>query len=515
MNNTYQSDFKGKKNGQNGKRKDENSTVVSVNIEAERILLASALVDNQVYEATADKVRPEDFSDPLHVQVWKAIGSLVGRGKRAEPASIIPQINERAPLADMTVEAYLVGLRYNARDKQDIGAFVDAIVSASQGRSIHKLCEDFGRRATSGPSGLLVELSGAVVKLAGGDRSETYAAIKGEAEQRFEAIRAKHRMAPGTINGLSTGFPRLDRIIDGLRPATLTVIGARPKNGKTALCASMIQLMSQKDVPVAFFSLEMPRDQIVDRFIAMVAEVDYTAMTRGILTAEELDRVQVAAAEVNGWPLIIDDAGGLSPSALGIKARNAVKVDGCKAVFIDYLQRLRPEKGGGKRYEEVTEISMAIADLRKTLNIPIVAMAQLNRKLSDRTEKTDFDRFGPEQTRPTDSDLRDSGQIEQDADTLIFINRPITVLEKLEPVEKENQSADSPHSKWEAACNRWRKKAEISVHFNRSGPTGFVDFLFHAPQMRFEEVGAPNNGSVNQREQRNYFGAGNGRNIPC
>ena len=451
------------------------------NLEAERILLGSAMADNQVYEALADRISPLHFSDPLHGQTWKAIGALVSRGKRAEAASILPQINERVSQGDITVEDFLGAVRLNVRSLDEIGSFAEAVLSAAHGRSVIRLCDAYKARARSGPPGLLESFSRDVTALAGGDKPETYAPISGDVHRRREVIRAKHRMAPGTINGLSTGFPKLDKLTDGLRPKTLTVIGARPKNGKTAFGCSAIQNMSKAGIPVCFFSLEMPRDEIIDRFIAMEAEVDFVSMKRGMLTEEEQERVEVAANSVNSWPLIIDDASSLTPSTMAIRARHAVKVDGAKAVFIDYLQRLRPERIG-KRYEEVTAISMAIADLRKTIGVPIVAMAQLNRRIIERGERVDFAKFSAEMTRPNDADLRDSGQIEQDADTLIFINRPEMQLEHLEPTE-ESKKID-----WEAACAKWRGRAEISVFFNRGGPTGFIDFRFHRAQMRFQEA---------------------------
>ncbi len=156
-------------------------------------------------------------------------------------------------------------------------------------------------------------------------------------------------------------------------------------------------------------------------------------------------------------------------------------MDHAKAIFIDYLQRVAPEKGS-KRYEEVTAISMAIAELRKVLNVPVVCAAQLNRKLADRSDKVDFKRFRPESTRPTDGDLRDSGQIEQDADVLVFLNCPIVQIEWMKRAD------ESALPDWEELCEKWRPKAEIIVHYNRAGRTGIVDFRFSGPVMRFDEA---------------------------
>ncbi len=287
--------------------------------------------------------------------------------------------------------------------------------------------------------------------------------------------------------GKFAGFPELDKLIDGLRPETLTLIGARPKQGKTALVMSIIQNILDAGARVAFYSLEMPAQQVISRFIAMKAAVDYQLMMRGVFTEEEGERIEAAAADVDGWQrqqrLVLDDTGDLTPSALSFRSRHAVRKHGAQVVFVDYIQRLRPE-GRGSRYEQVTEISMALADMRKAIKAPIIAAAQLNRKVVDRSVMTFAkirDRIA-EGTRPNDGDLRDSGQLEQDGDAVIFLNRPIVVLEKLKPEDEEERF------KWEEACLRWRRKAELNVHFNRGGPSGFVDFLFAGPSMRFDEV---------------------------
>jgi replicative DNA helicase len=271
-----------------------------------------------------------------------------------------------------------------------------------------------------------------------------------------------------------------------LRPCTLTIIGARPKQGKTAILLCIIRNLCKAGIPCVFFSLEMPKEQIIQRLIALEANIDFSRFTRGRYDDQEEMTIEDAAIEVDRWRqngLVIDDAGSLTPSALRMRARNAVTVDGCKVVFIDYMQRVTPEKGS-KRYEEVTHISMAIAEMRKTLGVPIVCAAQLNRKLADRSDKIDFAKFRAESTRPTDGDLRDSGQIEQDGDAVIFLNRPIVQLEMMKPNDGDNDRLMA----WEDACRSWRKRAEMLVHFNRAGRTGIVDFIFSGPVMRFDEM---------------------------
>ncbi|MGA7323539.1 MAG: DnaB-like helicase C-terminal domain-containing protein [Rhodomicrobium sp.] len=387
-----------------------------VNLKAERILLATCMVHNHELEALGDKIRAFHFSDPLHAQAWEAMSRLVARGKRADSSSILPQINASAPLADVTTAVYLDKLKFEALEPGQLGSNADAVVSAWEGRKLRETFAQYEGRAKSGASGLLEALHEDLNRIAGKVRPETYGPITEALDGVMAAIRARKALG-GRISGISTGYPKLDELIDGLRPATLTIIGARPKQGKTAILLCILRNLCKRGIPCVFFSLEMPKDEVVKRFIAIESQVDFSRLTRGRYDDEEAIAIEDSAIEVDRWPLIIDDAGALTPSGIAYRARNAVNVDGCKAVFIDYMQRIAPEKGS-KRYEEVTAISMAMADLRKTLNVPIVCPAQLNRKLVDRSDKVDFSKFRAESTRPTDGDLRDSGQIEQDADAL-------------------------------------------------------------------------------------------------
>jgi replicative DNA helicase len=205
-------------------------------------------------------------------------------------------------------------------------------------------------------------------------------------------------------------------------------------------------------------------------------------MVRGVYDHEEALRISAAAFEIDKWPVFIDDATSLTPSAFVARAQRAVRNDGARIIFLDYLQRMKPERTSG-RYEEVTAISMAMADARKTLKTPIVAAAQLNRRGLERSD-VDFSKLkdrAAQLTRPNDGDLRDSGQLEQDGDAVIFLNRPIVAIEKHKPDEKDKEAT----LLWEDACSHWRKRAELNVYFNRAGPSGFVDILFEGPQMLF------------------------------
>lgn len=282
------------------------------------------------------------------------------------------------------------------------------------------------------------------------------------------------------VNGVPTGFPKLDNILDGLRKATLTVVGARPKQGKTAFATSLIRNVAIRGTEVYFASLEMPAAEINKRLIAIEAGIGYEDLMRGRYGDAEAERIETAVQDISAWPLMIDD-GRVSVSALHQQAKHAVESDGAKLVVIDYMQYILPSNGSS-RYEAVTGISMALAEMRKALNTPILALAQLSRKTADRSSEVDFSRFNPVSSRPRDSDLRESGQIEQDADALIFLNRPETYVEELRPFDKTKELD------WEDCMRMYSCKAEVIVHFNRSGRKGIIDFHFDKKKMLFSEA---------------------------
>lgn len=282
------------------------------------------------------------------------------------------------------------------------------------------------------------------------------------------------------INGIRTGFPKLDNMLDGLRKATLTVVGARPKQGKTAFAVSVIRNVARRGTEVYFASLEMPSAEIIKRLIAIEAGVNYEELVRGQYTDEEGERVEQAIDAISAWPLMIDE-GRMPVPSLWNQAKYAVENERAKLVIVDYMQYILPSNGTS-RYEAVTGISMALAEMRKALNVPIFSLAQLSRKTADRSGEVDFSKFNPVASRPRDSDLRESGQIEQDADSLIFLNRPETYVEDMRPFDK------SKEIDWLACMQKYSCKAEVIVHFNRSGRKGIIDFYFDKRKMLFEEM---------------------------
>ena len=456
-----------------------------INEEAEKVLLATVLRTNAAYDDVADRIRPEHFGVAFHAQAWEAIGKIVSKGGKAEPATIVSHISASVP-CDCSAEEYLSKkIRLFYRSREELKSFTEALDDAYHGRKIASLCATYRERAQTGEAGLLGMFSADVGELQGGAPADTFRLIQGDAMTALDRILEKRRCSRGEITGISTGFSHLDHLLDGLCPSRLIVIGARPKQGKTSFGQAIVVNVAVQGIPVAFFSLEMTRQELVDRMISMQCGVDSTRLKRGDFSAEEECKIKEAVETVDDLPIYIDDAPGLTATAILSRARRAVAKHGVKLIIVDYLQLVKAENPWASRYEAVTDTSIAIAQMAKSLKVPVIAMAQLSRKLLDRVN-FDFSKFKPEQTRPHDGDLRDSGQIEQDAHAVIFLNRPYPIIEAAAPAEG-GEDFGSRMMAWQEACNKWKRRAEVSVHMNRSGETGTVEFIFEGETSRWRE----------------------------
>ena len=274
-------------------------------------------------------------------------------------------------------------------------------------------------------------------------------------EEVFERIQD---LDGSTVTGEATGFFELDDMLCGLQPAELIILAARPSMGKTALGLNMaehIALNSDPPAPVMFFSLEMSSQQVAQRILCSRARVDAQKLRRGRHNDEDLRKLVAVADEVRGKPLLVDDTSGLSILEMRARARMAYRKHQIRAIFVDYLQLMRAH-GAESRQQEVAEISRGLKALAKELNIPVVAMAQLNRNPEDRSSN-----------RPRMSDLRESGAIEQDADVVALLHR-----ESYYKIGDEDADEDP--------------SAELIIAKQRNGPVGTIKLHFNRQWTRFD-----------------------------
>ncbi|MFN3814514.1 MAG: replicative DNA helicase, partial [Aquificaceae bacterium] len=258
----------------------------------------------------------------------------------------------------------------------------------------------------------------------------------------------KHRKEEKLITGKGTGFLDLDILTTGFHPSDLVIVAARPGMGKSSFMLSMaINMAMEEKVPVALYSLEMSKEQLVMRALSMLSGVSLQNMRRGFIKDDDREKLISAALGLSRCDIYIDDTPTLSTTDLRIKTRKLKKERKVEAVFIDYLQLLKPPLRKASRQEEVAEISRNLKALAKELSLPVVALAQLSRQVEHRSDK-----------RPQLADLRESGQIEQDADLIIFLHRP-EYYKRNPPPEEQGI-------------------AEILVAKQRQGPTGIVKVAF-------------------------------------
>jgi replicative DNA helicase len=280
--------------------------------------------------------------------------------------------------------------------------------------------------------------------------------VKDIVRDNFERLEKIFREGK-SITGVSTGYTELDKLLSGLQPSELLILAARPSQGKTALALNFAENISVRaGSPVAFFSLEMSKESLLQRLVASVAQIDAHKFRSGHLSREDWRRMTEALGTISSAPLWIDDAGSTSVLEIGAKARRLKREKGLSLVVVDYLQLITGRGRFSNRQEEVSSISRGLKGLAKELQIPVLVLSQLTRA-PEREER------GPQL-----SDLRESGAIEQDADVVMFIYRP-------------------HWSKMEASPEE-RDQAEIQVAKQRNGPTDKVRFVFRSRLTRFEEA---------------------------
>jgi replicative DNA helicase len=268
----------------------------------------------------------------------------------------------------------------------------------------------------------------------------------------------QRRKAERLITGLPSSFLDLDKLTAGFQPSDLVVIAARPGMGKSSFMLSIaLHLALTEKVPLAIFSLEMSKEQLAMRAVSMLSGVPLQSIRHGFVKDEEWEKIVKAALEISSREIYIDDNPNLTTTELRVKSRKLKKEKGVGAIFVDYLQLLKTPYRFATRQEEVAEISRSLKALAKELQIPVIALAQLSRQVEQRSDK-----------RPQLADLRESGQIEQDADLIIFIHRPEYYKKKPLPEEEGI--------------------AEIIVAKQRQGPTGLIKLAFNKDTTAFEPL---------------------------
>jgi len=430
-------------------------------IQAEQSVLGGLMLDNQTWDAIADKIAEVDFYRKDHRLIFKAIEQLAEKQDPFDVVTLAEVLNSSHELESAGGIGYLTLLVKETPSAANIVAYAKIIRDRSILRQLIHIGTDISDSAFN-PDGretvdLLEQAEREVFKIAeqrqrgqqGGFKS-----IKNLLSTAVDKIETLYEME-GNITGASTGFTDLDQLTSGLQPADLIIVAGRPSMGKTTIAMNMAENIAiQGDKPVAVFSMEMPGDALAMRMMSSLGRIDQNRVRTGKLDDDEWPRLTSAINLLAETKLFIDDTPALTPTEVRARARRLTREHGqLGLIVLDYLQLMQSPASGDNRVQQISDISRGLKALAKELNVPVVALSQLNRNLEQRPNK-----------RPVMSDLRESGAIEQDADLIIFVYRD------------EVYNEDSPD----------KGVAEIIIGKQRNGPLGVVRLTFLGQYTKFE-----------------------------
>jgi replicative DNA helicase len=429
--------------------------------DAEIAVLSAMLMDQDAIVRASEIIDDSMFYAERHRRVFRAMVGVAERGSVVDPLTLADELGRRGEL-----EA--------AGGKDYIGYLVDVVPTAANVeyhaqivkekailRSLIQVSTQIVHDAFAGMSTaaeLLDEAESKIFQVSQQRKADGFMRIKELLWPTMERIEALQRGGK-TITGVASGFTDLDEMTSGFQPADLIIVAARPSMGKTAFCLNIAQHAAIEDhVPVAFFSLEMSKESLVQRMLTSEARVDSQRLRRGMLRDDEFPMLARAAGILSSAPIWIDDSPGITLLEMRSKARRLKADSGIGMVIVDYLQLMQGHSSAENRQQEVSQISRGLKALAKELNVPVVALSQLSRAPEQRTGDH----------RPQLSDLRESGAIEQDADLIMFLFR-----EEMYggPIDKDGNSIEG--------------KAELIVGKQRNGPTGLVNLHFYKQFTRF------------------------------
>lgn len=428
------------------------------NIEAEKSLIGSLLIDRDAINKIADIIRAEDFYNRSHQNIYKAVLSLYEKHEPIDLLSISNRLSEMKLLDESGGMAYISSLAASVPTSAHISTYAKIIQKKKMLRDLIDAAHHIiglGHREDEDTDKLIDEAESRLFTVANRSLTKSFIPV-GPAvlEEAMNRITNTH----DEIRGVKTDFQELDDILGGLHKSDLVILAARPSVGKTAFALNLALNVAKQKVPVGIFSMEMTIDQIIDRLLALESGASLSAMRTGKLDGDKLQEIAGACETLRELPIYIDDTS--SPSIIQMRAmarRLQQEAGGLGLLVIDYLQLMSSTRKYDSPVQAVTEISRGLKGLAKELNVPIIALSQLSRAVEQRDGH-----------KPRLSDLRDSGSIEQDADLVLFIHREDkTNFEKAKKENKINQ-------------------AQVIIAKHRNGPTGQIDFYITPDSLRFQ-----------------------------
>ena len=429
----------------------------------EEVVLGALMLEKDAYMNVSDILTPDAFYDPRNQKIYEAISTLGFNQRPIDMMTVTEQLRQNGTLNEVGGAIHiteLTGRVYSAANVEFHAKIIAQKYLARRLISFATKIETDAYDESNDVDDLLQAAEGQIFEISQMHLKREVTQIDPVLNLALEQIQTAANTETG-LSGLQTGYTDLDKMTSGWQNSDLIIIAARPAMGKTAFVLSMAKNMAiDFNTPIAIFTLEMANVQLVKRLISNVADLNGEQIKSGKLTPEEWDRLNSRLRNVYSAPLYLDETPGLSITELRTKARRLVRERGVRMIMIDYLQLMTASGMKlGSREQEVSTISRSLKGLAKELNIPIIALSQLNRSTETREDK-----------RPVLSDLRESGAIEQDADIVCFIHRP----------EYYTKSTEDEHG------NDIRGLAELIVAKHRSGAVGDVKLRFVSKFARFE-----------------------------
>ncbi len=433
-------------------------------VEAEQSLLGGLLLDNQSWDRITDLISEGDFYRYDHRIIFNAVERLASQNYPFDAITVAEYLDRHRLLEEAGGIDYLGNLVASIPSVANIAAYATIVRERSVKRQLirvaNQIADNVFTNAAATVDTMLDDAEKRVFEIAeqSTKNRSSFQPIKkllNSALERIEELYANQQ----AVTGIPTGYIDFDEQTSGLQPSDLVIIAGRPSMGKTSFAMNIAENAALRgEKPVAIFSLEMPGEQIAMRMISSIGRINLKNLRTGRLTEDDWPRITSALGMLSKAVIYVDDSSGLSPAELRSKARRLSREKGLGLIIIDYLQLMQGSGGSSKenRATELSEISRSLKNLAKELNVPVIALSQLNRSLEQRPNK-----------RPLMSDLRESGAIEQDADLIVFIYRD-EVYNKEENVEKGI--------------------AEIIIGKQRNGPIGSVRLAFLNEYTRFENL---------------------------
>ena len=429
------------------------------NLEAERSLLGSLLIDQEAIIKIADQVSPEDFYEERHKLIFSAILDLYDARQPLDLLTLTNKLNTAGALEDIGGSTYVTELVNGVPSAAHVVHYAGIVAhKATLRRLITAAAKitNLGFDESHPLEGLLDQAEQTLFQVSQKHLRQNFVSIGSVLADSFDRLDELHK-DKNKLKGISTGYKGLDNILAGLQKSDLIVLAARPSMGKTALALNLAHHVAVKEgIPVGYFSLEMSKEQLIDRLLASESDVDSWKLRTGALEDSDFPKINQAMGVLSEAPFFIDDSALTNIMEVRTKARRLQSEHDLGLIVIDYLQLMSGPRGGSdNRVQEVSEISRGLKGIARELNVPIIALSQLSRSVESRSPQI-----------PQLADLRESGSIEQDADVVMFIYRE----------EYYNPETERAHI------------ADILIKKHRNGPTGQVELFWHPEQLKFTNV---------------------------